>query len=83
MKQKYLSVLGARLWNNRLVLMLLLLQVDRVGEVVGLGAGLAIKRTHPKKNPPKNPQKIFFGVFFIFLFFMKIIQTFLLVTDFL
>jgi hypothetical protein len=50
-KQTYLRVLGAGLWNNRLVRMLLL-KVDGVGEVVGLGAGLAIKnppKTHPKK----------------------------------
>ncbi len=36
MKLTYLSVLGAGLWNNRLVLMLLL-QVYGVGKVVGLG----------------------------------------------
>ncbi len=30
-------MLGAGLWNNRLVLMLLLLKVYGVGEVVGLG----------------------------------------------
>ncbi len=35
MKPTYLSVLGAGLWNNRLMLMLL--KVYGVGEVVGLG----------------------------------------------
>jgi hypothetical protein len=54
-------------------------------------AGLAIKKptkkTHPKKatqrkpkNPHKNPLKCFY---FYFLFFMKIIQTFLFEIDFL
>ncbi len=50
-------------------------------------AGLAIKKPNPKKptqkNPPKNPLKMSFGVFLTFLFFMKIIQTFLFETDFL
>jgi hypothetical protein len=54
------------------------------------GAGLAIKKTHPK-NPPKKthlkkPTKnVFFWVFWGFLnffIFMKIIQTFLFETDF-
>ncbi len=43
-----------------------------------LDPGLAIK------NPPKKTTKnIFLGVFLKFLFFMKIIQTFLFETDFL
>jgi hypothetical protein len=48
-------------------------------------AGLAIKKTHPKKptqkNPPKKPTKNVFLVFFNFKFFTKI-QTFLFETDF-
>jgi hypothetical protein len=56
--------------------------------------GLALKnppkKTHPKKTkkthlkkPTKNVFLGFFWVFLIFLFFMKIIQTFLFQTDFL
>jgi catenin alpha len=34
-------------------------------------AGLAIKKTHPKK-PPKNPTKnVFFGVFWLFLLILN------------
>jgi hypothetical protein len=55
-------------------------------------AGLALKNP-PKKTHPKKPQKthlkkptknvFFVWVFLNFLFFMKIIQTFLFQTDFL
>ena len=41
-------------------------------------------KTHPKKPPKKPTKNVFFGGFFtIFLFLMKIIQTFLFETDFL
>jgi hypothetical protein len=41
------------------------------------------KKTHPKKPNKKNPQKMFTFGLLNFLFFMKIIQTFLFETDFL
>jgi hypothetical protein len=45
--------------------------------------GLALKNP-PKKTHPKKPKKNgFFWVFLNFLFFMKIIQTFLFQTGFL
>ncbi len=47
-----------------------------------LQEGLAIKNP-PKKPPNKTTKNVFFWVFLNFLFFMKIIQTFLFETDFL
>jgi hypothetical protein len=51
---------------------------DRINAVK---AGLAIKNP-PKKTHLKKPLKMFFFFFFNFYFLMKIIQTFLLKTDF-
>jgi hypothetical protein len=73
-------------------------QPSGTGFPTGLGSlpyrffpGLALKNP-PKKTHPKKPKKThlkkpnkngFFWVFLNFLFFMKIIQTFLFQTDFL
>jgi hypothetical protein len=56
-------------------------KVAEVTEVEAPKAGLAIK--NPPKKPPKKPLKMgFLGFFILFLFFMKILQTFLFETDF-
>jgi hypothetical protein len=65
-----------------------------IGNVPGsLKNRVGNKKTHPKKPTPKNPKKHlkktingffgFFRVFLNFVFFTKIIQTFLFETDFL
>jgi hypothetical protein len=55
------------------------------GSQILLVAGLALKKhpKKPKKTHLKNPLKMVFWGFLNFLFFMKIIQTFLFQTDFL